>query len=167
MRTIAVATAWTLALALTGCPAPPNSLARAQQTAQEFNLDSRLGHTALSMEHVAPEARDRYKAQHRGWGTNVRLVDVEILGMTAQGEHDAKAVVRVSWYRPEDQELRSTTVEQAWNDKPAGWQLVQERRVEGEMGLLGEAVLYQNPEARRPAQFPTVRLTGNVEPESD
>jgi hypothetical protein len=167
MRTIAVATAWTLALALSGCPAPPNSLARAQQTAQEFNLDSRLGHGELSLDRVAPEARERYTAQHRGWGTNVRVVDVEILGMRAESEHDAKALVRVSWYRPEDEELRSTTVEQTWNDKATGWQLVLERRVEGEMGLLGEPVLYQNPDARRPAQFPTVRLTGNVGAESE
>jgi hypothetical protein len=35
------------------------------------------------------------------------------------------------------------------------------------MGLLGEPVVYQNPDARRPAQFPTVRLTGNVGPESE
>jgi hypothetical protein len=167
MRTIAVVTSLAVALGLTGCPAPPNALARAQQTAQEFNLDSRLGHGEASLDRVAPEARERYGAQHRTWGTSVRVVDVEILGMRAQSEHDAKALVRVSWYRPEDEELRSTTVEQTWNDKATGWQLVQERRVEGEMGLLGEAVLYQNPDARRPAQFPTVRLTGNLGVESE
>ena len=72
----------------------------------------------------------------------------------------------LGWLK-EDEELRSTTVEQTWNDNPAGWQLVQERRVEGEMGLLGEPVLYQNPDPRRPTQFPTVRLTGNVGPESE
>jgi hypothetical protein len=167
MRTIAVVTVWMVALALTGCPAPPNSLARAQQTAQEFNLDSRLGHGELSLDRVAPDAREQYRAQHRAWGTSVRVVDVEILGMKAQGERDVQTLVRVAWYRPEDEELRSTTVEQSWSDKAAGWQLVLERRVEGEMGLLGEPVLYQSPDARRPTQFPTVRLTGNVSTDSE
>jgi hypothetical protein len=167
MRTISIATFGAVVGTLAGCPAPPNSLARAQQTAQEFNNDSRLGHGELSLDRVAPEAREQYRSQHRAWGTNVRVVDVELVGMNAQSERDATAFVRVAWYRPEDEELRSTTVEQSWNDKPGGWQLVREHRVEGEMGLLGEPVLYQNPEARRPARFPTVRLTGDVEPETE
>jgi hypothetical protein len=167
MRTISFATFGAVVGTLAGCPAPPNSLARAQQAAQEFNLDSRLGHGELSLERVAPEAREQYTNQHRAWGTNVRVVDVELVGMKAQGERDVTAFVRVAWYRPEDEELRSTTVEQCWTDKPAGWQLVREHRVEGEAGLLGEQVFYQGPEAPRPRQFPTVRLSGSVEPESE
>ena len=167
MRTISIATFGALAGALAGCPAPPNSLARAQQAAQEFNLDSRLGNGELSLDRVAPESREQYRSQHRAWGTSVRVVDVELVGVKAQGDRDARAFVRVAWYRPEDEELRSTTVEQSWSDKPGGWQLVLEHRVEGEMGLLGEPVLYQNPEARRPMQFPTVRLTGNVDQEGE
>jgi hypothetical protein len=167
MRTIAAIAFCTVIAALTGCPAPPNALARAQQAAQEFNLDSRLGHGELSLERVAPDARERYQSQHRAWGTSVRVVDVELAGMKPQSERDVQVLVRVAWYRPEDEELRSTTIEQTWNDKPAGWQLVLERRVEGEMGLLGEPVLYQNPDPRRPMQFPTVRLTGNVGPEDE
>jgi hypothetical protein len=50
-------------------------------------------------------------------------------------------------------------LEQHWHDKPAGWQLVAERRVEGDVGLLGEAIVYESPSAPRPpAQFPTIRL---------
>jgi hypothetical protein len=167
MRTISFATFGAIVGTLAGCPAPPNSLARGQQAAQEFNLDSRLGHRELSLDRVAPEGREQYRSQHRAWGTSVRVVDVELVGVKAQGERDMTAFVRVAWYRPEDEELRTTTVEQSWTDKPAGWLLVQEHRVEGEMGLLGEQVFYQGPEARRPMQFPTVRLTGNVDPESE
>jgi hypothetical protein len=38
-----------------------------------------------------------------------------------------------------------------------------ERRVEGDAGLLGDPVVYQQPEATRiPVQFPTVRLSGGA-----
>jgi hypothetical protein len=144
---------------LAACPAPPNSLARAAQTAQEFNLDSRLG-GALQMDRVAPDERTPYAAAHRGWGTGVRVADVELAGMQPRGDHDVDVLVRVAWYRPEDQQLRSTTLQQSWHDKPEGWQLVNEHRIDGEIGLLGEPVVYAAPQARSPAQFPTVRLGG-------
>ncbi len=160
MHPSSIAVASGLAAWLTACAMPPTGLARAQQTVQEFNLDSRLGNGELSMDRVSPESRERYALDHRGWGTNVRVVDVELEGMRPQGDHDVRVLVRVAWYRPEDEQLRSTTVEQSWHDKPAGWQLVREQRVRGEMGLLGEPVSYERPAARAPAQFPTVRLTG-------
>jgi hypothetical protein len=150
-------------LALAGCPAPPTSLARAQQTAQEFNLDSRFGRGEAVMDRVAPDARDDYTSHHRVWGSAVRVADVELAGMRPHGEHDVEVFVRVAWYRIEDEDLRSTTLQQTWHDKPdgSGWQLVAERRVEGDLGLLGETIVYQAPATPRPpAQFPTVRLGG-------
>jgi hypothetical protein len=161
---LVVAGVFPLAALLAGCPTPETPLARAQQTAQEFNIDSRFGRGEILVEHVAPDAREKYMLQHRGWGASVRLADVEIDGMRPRGEHDVDVLVRVSWYRPEDQLLRSTTLRQSWSDRPGGWKLVDERRVEGEAGLLGEPVVYEAPAPRTPARFPTVRLTG--EPES-
>jgi hypothetical protein len=150
------------ALTLTAaCPAPPTSLARATQTAQEFNLNARFGRADFLMERVAPDERAPYTATHRSWGSGLRVADVELAGLQPRGDHDVDVLVRVAWYRPEDQQLRSTTLQQSWHDKPEGWQLVAERRVDGEMGLLGESVVYAAPEARSPAQFPTVRLGGN------
>jgi hypothetical protein len=146
--------------ALAACPAAPTSLARAAQTAQEFNLDSRFGRGERLMDRVAPDERAPYTAAHRGWGNGVRVADVELAGMEPRGEHDLDVLVRVAWYRPEDQQLRSTTLQQSWHDKGESWQLVAERRIEGEIGLLGEPVVYAAPEVRSPGQFPTVRLSG-------
>jgi len=143
---------------------PETPLARAQQTVQEFNVDSRFGRSELLIEHVAPDARDKFVLQHRGWGASVRVADVEIDGMRPHGDHDVDVLVRVAWYRPEDQLLRSTTLRQSWRDRPGGWKLVDEQRVDGEAGLLGEPVLYEAPAAHPPARFPTVRLTGDPEP---
>jgi hypothetical protein len=146
--------------ALAGCAPPQGSLASAQEAAQELNQDSRFGNSEIAMDKVAPDARDTYAAHHRGWGSTVRIADVEMAGMRPKGEHAVDVLVRVAWYRPEQQELRSTTIRQAWKDKN-GWQLMTEERVDGDFGLLGEPVIVEAPaEARPPAQFPTLRLGG-------
>ena len=161
MRKIAFAmVASSLAVGLGGCPAPPTALARAQQAAQEFNQDVRFGRSEMLLEHVAPAARDDFAARHRAWGAAVRVADLEMEGMRANGDRDLEVVVRVAWYRPEEQELRSTTIRQSWRDDN-GWQLVSERRIDGDVGLLGEQVVYQAPSGpQAPTQFPTVRLGG-------
>jgi hypothetical protein len=145
---------------LVGCPAPPTALARAQEAAQEFNQDVRFGRNQLMMEHVARAARDNFAAQHRGWGTSVRVADMELAGLRPLGDHELDVIVRVAWYRPEEQELRTTTLQQRWRNLD-GWQLTEEKRLEGDVGLLGESVVYELPkEPRSPARFPTVRLSG-------
>jgi len=152
-----------LAAALAACAAPPGAMARAQEAAQELNLDTRFGRTELAMDRVAPSAREAFAAHHRAWGTAVRVADVELAGMHAKGERNVEVVVRVAWYRPDQQELRVTTLKQSWRDKD-GWQLVAEQRLEGDVGLLGEPVVYETPrEGAAPAQFPTIRLGGGVE----
>ncbi len=143
------------------CAAPPNAMAQAQQAAQELNLDSRFGRNELAMEHVAPWAREQFAAHHRGWGTSVRVADIELAGMRAHGEHDVDVIVRVAWYRPEQEELKMTTLRQSWKDS-SGWRLVSEQRIEGDVVLLGEPIVYVQapPEARPTPQFPTIRLGG-------
>ena len=93
----------------------------------------------LTLEHVAPAARDSFAARHRAWGSGVRIADLELAGIRSRGEHDLCVFVRIAWYRPEEQELRTTTVQQDWHDT-GGWQLMAEQRVDGDVGLLGEAV---------------------------
>jgi hypothetical protein len=138
-------------------------MAHAQETAQQANLDARFGRNELVMEHVAPAARDAYAAHHRGWGTTVRVADLELAGMRAGSEHDVEVIVRVAWYRPEEEELHVTTLKQDWREA-GGWQLVSEQRLAGDVGLLGETVVFESPrEPRPPAQFPTIRLGGAEE----
>jgi hypothetical protein len=144
---------------LAGCPAPPTALALGQETAQQFNQDARFGRNELMMEHVAPGARDDFLARHKSWGSGIRVADIELAGMRPHGEHELEVIVRVAWYRPEEQELRVTTVEQRWREQ-GSWQLADEKRIDGDAGLLGEIVVYQAPDAARPGRFPTVRIGG-------
>jgi hypothetical protein len=155
-----------IAFAAAACAMPPGPLASAQEAAQALNTDARFGRTEITMDHVAPPARDAFTAHHRGWGTTVRVADLELAGMRAKNEHDVEILVRVAWYRLDEQELHVTTLKQGWNDKN-GWQLVNETRMDGDVGLLGEPIVFEEPPggARAPAQFPTVRLgAGNASP---
>ncbi|MDP9036303.1 MAG: hypothetical protein M3O50_15990 [Myxococcota bacterium] len=149
---------------LCACAAPPTAIAKAQQNAQELNDSMRFGRNEIALEHVAPAARDAFMARHRAWGSSVRLADVELAGMHAHGQHDVDVIVRVAWYRPDEEELRVTTLKQLWSEA-GGWKLVDEQRLEGDIGLLGEPVVYAAPPGgREPAQFPTIRLGRGAAP---
>ena len=151
-----------LASMVVACPAPSTGLAQAQQTAQSFNLDARFGRNDLVLDQISPAERDEFSLHHRAWGMAVRVADVELAGMKAHGDKDVDITVHVSWYRPEQQELRTTTLQQAWHAKTDGWELVGEKRVDGDVGLLGEAVVVETPEVHKvPSQFPTIRLGGD------
>jgi hypothetical protein len=161
-RLLAGLVAFTSAAAcVLGCSLPSNSIASAQEAAQQLNLDAQFGRAELAMEQVAAEARDAFSMHHRGWGTTVRIADVELAGLHTHGDHDVDVLVRVAWYRPEQDELRVTTLKQGWRNQK-GWQLVAEERADGDVGLLGEPVVFEAPDVERaPAQFPTRRLGGD------
>lgn len=146
---------------------PTTGVAAAQQTAQDFNMDARFGRNESLMEQIAPAERDEFALHHRGWGGAVRIADVEFGGMKSREDKDIDVIVRIGWYRPEQLELRSTTLRQQWHQKATAWELVAEKRIDGDIGLLGEEVVVQTPSAPRgPSQFPTVRLSGG-DPQQD
>ena len=146
-----------------GCPAPLSRAARAQDAVQEMNLHTRFGRLQVAMEKVAPEERERFAKRHQQWGELVRIADHEIYGMRSTGEDTADVAVRVSWYRPDQQELRLTTLKQKWRDRRGDWLLVGEERDSGDAGLIGDDAT-PDPEgasparAKTPSHFPTIRI---------
>jgi hypothetical protein len=153
-----ILTAAVLVASMAACAGQQNPIASVQEAAQELNSEARFGRTEIAMDRVAVTAREEYSAHHRAWGTNVRIADLEVAGMNAHGDHDVDVLVRVSWYRPNEEDLRLTTLRQSWHDK-SGWRLVTEKRDDGDLGLLGEQVVFESPaDQRAPARFPTVRL---------
>ncbi len=150
---------------LAACSAlmPSQGIAKAQETAQTFNEDARFGRNELVLDQVSPAKREEFSAHHRAWGKAIRVADIELSGIKKHGDLDVDIVVHVSWYTPEQQELRSTLLQQTWHSKSDAWQLVDEKRMDGDIGLLGEAVLVQAPNApKMPSQFPTIRLGGDA-----
>jgi len=148
------------ALLAAGCGAlPPTGLQRGQQTAQDFNLDARFGRSELVMTRIAPAEREEYALHHKSWGSGVRVADIEIVGTKPHGDADFDVFIHVAWYRMDEQELKSTTLKQSWHQKSDDWLLASEQRLDGDIGLLGETVVVEQPAGpRAPAQFPTIRL---------
>lgn len=160
--------ALTLPLLSLGCPLGHQSPgARAQEAASELNLNARFGRMSLAAEHVSPKAREAFFRRRKGWGGRIRVADYELSGMKmAKSESEADVFVHVAWYRVDEGDLRSTTLKQKWKDMKGAWQLVDEERLDGDLGLLGEPIVrVENPDAGpRNAHFPTIRLGGGGAP---
>lgn len=154
-----------LVLFLAGCPVPQTSGALMQEAATELNTQARFGRIEVAMEHVAPAMKEAF-AQHRAaWGSGVRIADYEMLGARITAESAADVTIKISWYRPDQQELRVTTLRQRWRADKGGWELVDEARLVGDAGLIGDAAPPEPPrEPRARAQFPTVRIGSTASP---
>jgi hypothetical protein len=148
-----------LALVLLGCPvshqSPP---ARAQEAATELNTNTRFGRMELAAEKVAPKARDVFLERRRAWGAAVRVADYELAGFRMKGDDDAEMFVKVAWYRIAEGDLHVTTLKQEWHAFKGDWRLVEEKRSDGDVGLLGEPVPAAPPRTIKNAHFPTIRL---------
>jgi hypothetical protein len=158
-KTLALALVPWLAALTAACASPVNDVQRGRQAAQDFNQDARIGRADTALERVAPALRDDFAAHHKGWGSDIRIADMEVAGVKAHGPHELDVMVRFSWFRVVEQELRVTTLKQAWREHD-GWELVGEERLDGAVGLLGEAVPAEAApaEPHPPAHFPTVRI---------
>jgi hypothetical protein len=145
--------------------------ARAQEAALELNMNARFGRMEIAAEHVAPKAHDQFFERRRGWGAAVRIADYDMTGLRMKGDDDAETFVKVAWYRANEGDLRVTTLKQKWHDFKGDWKLTEEERLDGDIGLLGEApapsAAADGPApAPRRSQFPTVVLGVAPSPES-
>lgn len=128
-------------------------------------MNARFGRSDIAVESVAPSSREAFAERHRAWGTTIRIADIEVAGLHEVRNGDADVTVHATWYRADEEDLRTTTIKQHWHEQGTAWLLTGEERVDGDVGLLGEKVVYQTPETTEhaPAQFPTVHLKGTLE----
>jgi hypothetical protein len=155
MRTAFVA----LALVLVACGVLPSSGAKLQEASQEHNVNARFGRLEMAVERVDPKEREQWARRHAGWGNKVRIADTETSGTRLVSQTEGEVMVRVAWYRPDEQELHVTTIKQKWKDVNGEWKLVDEARVEGEPGLIGDAVIVAPPSSAEPSTAPPKRKT--------
>lgn len=148
------------------CSGAPMGAAKAQEVAHDFNLNTRFGRMELAAESIDPKMRETILQARRKWGGEVRLADMELAGMKSldKASDDVDVSVRIAWYRPNEGELKTTLLSQRWHGTKGDYKLVEEKRVDGDVGLLGESTASQAPSSEEapPAHFPTVRLRGNV-----
>jgi len=128
-----------LALATGGCISPPTAADRLTDAAYEMNMATRFGRMDVAMSFVGEKARKQFMNSHSGWGRGIRISDLEFAGLDMPGKDEATVLVHVSWQRIDESTLRTTSIKQKWRDmEKGGWLIVDEIRVGGEPGLLGE-----------------------------
>jgi hypothetical protein len=146
-----------LAGGLAACIGNLTPVQRAQDAANEFTTAARFGRADLALERVSPEDRDHFLRRHAAWGTTVRIVDCEIVGLRLKDKEHAEVMVQVSWQRVEESEMRTTHVSQHWRDRRGAWLLDSEERAGGDVGLLGEQTTVLPPSGRT-VQFETITI---------
>lgn len=141
------------------CGGMLSSAGKAQEAAQNLNMDARLGRMEFALEHVSLKDREKFTKIHTGWAAKIRIVDSEITTFKMKGDDAADVNVQVSWYRPELGDLHVTVLHQDWRNEKGDWFLTSEERADGDTGLLGEPVLIQEPTETAPrAQFESIRI---------
>jgi hypothetical protein len=130
---------------LAGCMTPPTPAERVTDAAMALNIAARFNQLDVAVSHAAAKERPEFMKRHAAWGASLRIVDVEMASLSLPESDRALVLVDYAWVRNTEGNMRATRVEQTWKDD-AGWHLVAEKRVAGDIGLLGEPM----PEAPPP-----------------
>jgi hypothetical protein len=136
-----------------GCMTPPSPAERVTDAAMALNVAARFNQLDVAVARAAAPDRPEFMRRHAAWGQTLRIVDVEMASLTLPESDQAVVLVDYAWVRNNEGTMRATRVEQHWKDN-AGWHLVREKRLSGDVGLLGEPL----PEAAPPGpdkQFAT------------
>jgi hypothetical protein len=137
--------------ALTGCFANRSSTDKLLDAAHEHNGAVRFGRMDIALDHVATSAKGEWLARRAAWKNSVRIIDVELDGMTLEAMTDANVTVHISWQHIDEADVRSTEVSQKWRSKTGPWQLISEECTGGDTTLLAEL-----PKAATPAPIPVI-----------
>jgi hypothetical protein len=144
-----------LSFVTSGCLRPPTPAEQVTDAARELNLAARFGRIDIASERASDAARTAFMERRRQWGSDLRVVDIDLSGLRMNDEEHAEVLVNVAWMRMAEGLLRNTVVMQQWSNKENGWQLTREKRVSGDVGLFGENVVVMAPEPHPDVQFPT------------
>jgi len=145
MRKLCSLLAALTAIAGVGCMTPPSPAERVTDAAMALNVAARFNQLDVAVAHASSKERPEFMKRHAAWGQTLRIVDVEMASLSLPESDRAVVLVDYAWIRNTEGNMRATRVEQIWKDD-AGWHLVGEKRVAGDLGLLGEPV----PEAPPP-----------------
>jgi hypothetical protein len=147
LRTTAVALS-SLLFAPAACLAPAPAAERATDAARELNVAARFGRMDVALSRTSAGARANFLRHRSDWGREIRIVDVELAGLSMPDSERALVEVDYAWTRMGEGVLRTTRVAQHWRDSEGSWRLEREQRTAGDLGLFGEPVTLQRPPAR-------------------
>jgi hypothetical protein len=136
-----------------GCMTPPSPAERITDAAMALNVAARFNQLDVAVARAAKSEQSAFMKRHAAWGQTLRIVDVEMASLSLPESDKAVVLVDYAWVRHDEGTMRATRVEQHWKDD-AGWHLVSEKRLAGDVGLLGEP-MPEAPPAGPDKQFAT------------
>jgi hypothetical protein len=145
----------TLALAVQGCFATATPMQRVTDAARDMNMATRFGQVDVAVRHVTVAVQTDFLSRRAQWGKVIRVLDLELAGTHLADSEHATVTVDVVWSSVTDSLVRSTKLTQEWESERAGWKLVRERRLAGDIGLFGEPLPQlepPHPDVHRPAR---------------
>jgi hypothetical protein len=146
------------AVVLFGCGSALTPGQRVQDAAHNLSVAMRFGRMDVAMESVTRAERDQFVKRHARWGTGIRILDCELVGVSIRDKDHADVSLAVGWQRVEESEVRSTQIAQKWKDEKGTWVLASEERASGDVGLLGEHVAVIRPPSGQDVQFRTITI---------
>ncbi len=129
---------------LAGCMTPPTPAERVTDAAMALNIAARFNQLDVAVAHASAADRPAFMKRHAAWGQTLRIVDVEMASLSLPESDKAIVLVDYAWIRNTEGNMRATRLEQTWKDD-AGWYLVREKRISGDIGLLGEPMAEPPP----------------------
>ncbi|HET7542970.1 MAG TPA: hypothetical protein VFK05_24020 [Polyangiaceae bacterium] len=142
------------AVSLEACMMMPTPSDKASEAARELNISARFGNMEVAAKKASSQTREDFVRRHALWGSQIRIVDVELAGMNMPDSDHAVFQVVYSWMRNDESTMRTTRVTQNWSSLGGAWAMESEERAAGDVGLFGEHVEVLRP-AQRNAQFAT------------
>jgi hypothetical protein len=123
-------------LAVAGCVMPPSSMQRLSDSAYDLNTAVRFGRMDVASDYVREVAREEFAKKHARWGKSLRVVDLEMNGMSLRKDGDADVLVTVSWQRVDETSMRTTDLTQRWTSTRGSWSMISEEERSGDKGLI-------------------------------
>jgi hypothetical protein len=130
---------------LGGCLSNRSSTEKLLDAAHEHNGAVRFGRMDIALDHVSAASKSDWLRRRATWKNNVRIIDVELEGMTLETNSAANVQVRVAWQRIDEADMRSTEVVQKWRSTNGSWQLMNEDCTGGDTALLAEPLKADKP----------------------
>jgi hypothetical protein len=135
MRPITFALLVFLAIGVGACVPPLSPMERLAFSAHELNAATRFARMDVALSMVSEEAQRDFVIRHATWHREVRIVDVEVIGVQPITTSTADVQVAVGWHRLDDTTMRQSQLSQRWIQGADGWTLSEETRVGGAPGL--------------------------------
>ena len=141
------------ALLALGCTGPMTPHGKATEATREFNEAARWNRMDVVLERSAPEDRQAFLKRHQKWHKSIRILETEVVGLQLSDATNATVQVDVDWTSDDETNLKSTRLEQTWEDVEGKWIMKKERRIAGDLGLFGEKT--KEKKKKKNTHFPT------------